>query len=346
MWVGIIFFSVLIHEFGHALTAIAFRQKAQIQLVALGGLTSFDGPKLRFWQQFLITFNGPLFGFFLFLLATLLLQMDFSTSPILFKILRSTQVANLFWTVVNLLPVIPLDGGQLLRIGLEAAFGLKGYKAALLVGAVIAFLLSFAFFITQAFLAGAIFFLFGFQSFDTWRKNRFASAQDREDGNRKILMLGEEALKTGKIEEAKKCFEQVQQKGEHGLLASAATQYLAFLLTQEGKNKEAYELLLPLRDHLAEDALCLLHKLAATQRDYSAVAELSSDCYQISPVLEVALRNARAFAYLKQAKPAGGWLQTAWQHGGFDLDELLQEEEFIPLKGNPEFKAFIDQLKR
>ena len=65
IWIGIIFFSVLIHEFGHALTAVAFRQRAQIQLVALGGLTSFEGPKLRFWQQFLITFNGPLFGFFL-----------------------------------------------------------------------------------------------------------------------------------------------------------------------------------------------------------------------------------------------------------------------------------------
>lgn len=96
IWVGIIFFSVLIHEFGHALTAVVFKQKTQIQLVALGGLTSYEGPKLRFWQQFLIAFNGPLFGFFLFLFTTLLLQMDLSTSPTIFKILKSAQIANLF----------------------------------------------------------------------------------------------------------------------------------------------------------------------------------------------------------------------------------------------------------
>jgi hypothetical protein len=47
VWMGIIFVSVLIHEFGHALTAVAIRQKANIQLVAMGGLTTFDGPKLK-----------------------------------------------------------------------------------------------------------------------------------------------------------------------------------------------------------------------------------------------------------------------------------------------------------
>lgn len=346
IWVGIIFFSVLIHEFGHALTAIAFRQKAQIQLVALGGLTSFEGPKLRFWQQFLIAFNGPLFGFFLFGFTTLLLQLDLSNFPLLFKILKSTQMANLFWTIINLLPVLPLDGGQLLRITLEAAFGLKGFKAALLSGAVIAALFSFYFFTVQAFLIGAIFFLFAFQSFDSWRKSRFATSGDREDENKQTLMLAEVALKEGKKGEAKQLFEQVRQKGEGGLLASAASQYLAFLYEQEEKHKDAYDLLIPFKKNLADDALCLLHKLAATQGDYSLVAELSSDCYQVSSTSEVALRNARAFAFLKQPKPAGGWLQTAYQHGGFDLDALLKEEEFASLKSDADFRSFVDQLQR
>ena len=110
IWVGIIVVSVLIHEFGHALTAVFFRQKARIQLIALGGVTTFDGPKLKFWQQFLITLNGPVFGFLLFLAATLLLQWKIA-SPVWYGILKTTQLANLFWTVVNLLPVLPLDGG-------------------------------------------------------------------------------------------------------------------------------------------------------------------------------------------------------------------------------------------
>jgi stage IV sporulation protein FB len=346
IWIGIIFFSVLIHEFGHALTAILFKQRAQIQLVALGGLTSYEGPKLRFWQQFLITFDGPLFGFFIFLFATVMLQMDLSGLPMIFKILKATQMANLFWTFVNLLPVLPLDGGQLLRIVLEAFFGLKGFKAALLAGAIIAALISFYFFILQAYLVGAIFFLFAFQSFDSWRKSRFATSGDREDENRQLFLSAEKALEGGKKEEAKQLFDQVRQKGEGGILARAACQYLALLESQEGKNKEAYDLLLPFKKHLDEDALCLLHKLAAIQKDYSLVAELSSDCYQASSTMDVALQNARAFAFLKQAKPAGGWLQTAWQHGALDLEALLKEEEFVSLKDNPEFRSFVDQLKK
>ena len=136
IWMGIIFFSVLFHEFGHALTALFFKQEARIQLIALGGVSMFDGPKLKFWQQFLITLNGPLFGFLIFLGATILLQ--FNVSPLVFKILKATQVANLFWTIVNLLPVLPLDGGQLLRIVLEGFFGVRGFKAALLIGAITA----------------------------------------------------------------------------------------------------------------------------------------------------------------------------------------------------------------
>src|SRR5438105_9521679 len=110
IWVGIIFISVLIHELGHALTAMCFRQKARIQFIALGGVTTFEGPKISYPKQFLITLNGPLFGFGLFLLATFLLPLSHSF-PLLGKILKMTQIANLFWTIVNLLPVLPLDGG-------------------------------------------------------------------------------------------------------------------------------------------------------------------------------------------------------------------------------------------
>ncbi|MBI3900754.1 MAG: M50 family metallopeptidase, partial [Chlamydiia bacterium] len=166
IWIGIILVSVVVHELGHALTAVLFRQKAKIQLVALGGLTAYDGPKLRFWQQFFIAFNGPLFGFFLFLAATFLLASHWIQSPVLISIIRVVQVANLFWTVVNLLPILPLDGGQILRIILEASFGVKGFKASLLIGAILATLFALACFVVHALLAGAIFFLFAYESFD------------------------------------------------------------------------------------------------------------------------------------------------------------------------------------
>jgi Zn-dependent protease len=169
-WVGIIFVSVLFHEFGHALMAILFGQKARIQLIAFGGVTSFDGPKLKSWQQFLVVLNGPLFGFLLFLAATWLLTLNLSQHPLFMGVLRAAQVANLFWTIVNLFPVLPLDGGQLLRIVLEAWFGVKGLKATLLIGAVLSTLFALGFFLMRQYLAGAFFCLFAFQSASAWKK--------------------------------------------------------------------------------------------------------------------------------------------------------------------------------
>ena len=343
IWMGIILVSVLFHEFGHAITAVLFKQKARIQLVALGGVTMYNGPKLKFWQQFLITFNGPLFGFLLFCIATVLLKFNW---PLVFtKVLLATQMANLFWTVMNLLPVLPLDGGQLLRIVLEASFGVKGFKASLLIGAVIAVLFALYFFLVQAFLIGAFFFMFAFQSFDSWRKSRYLTPEDRDDGNKEIIIRAEEALQAGKSEEAKQLFTQVREKVSEGVLFYTATQYLAFLNLKEEKREEAYELLLPIKDHIDDEAMCLLHELAAEHNNGQVVIDLSTHCYQIAPSQKMALNNARAFAILRQGKLAGGWLQTAWQFGGLNVETLLQEEAFEPLKGDPEFMSFIEDLK-
>ncbi|MBI3236126.1 MAG: M50 family metallopeptidase, partial [Chlamydiales bacterium] len=65
IWVGIIFISVLFHEFGHALMACLFGKKPRIELVALGGLTYHSGEGLSLGKQFLIVLNGPLFGLIL-----------------------------------------------------------------------------------------------------------------------------------------------------------------------------------------------------------------------------------------------------------------------------------------
>lgn len=345
IWIGIIFVSVLFHEFGHALTAVAFKQKASIQLVALGGLTSFDGPKLPFWKQFIIVFNGPLFGFLLFLAATVLLQFNLSDWPVWHGVLKWTQIANLFWTIANLLPVQPLDGGQLLRIVLEGLFGMKGVRASLLIGAILSALLAVVFFLIGALLGGSLFFLFAFQGFDAWRKSRLANRNDQDDETKILLAKAEEAFSQGKNEEAKTLFEQVRVKAPQGILSATASQYLAVLHMKSGEKKEAYELLLGLKKFLADDIRCLLHQLAAEFGNDQLVAELSADCYQIAPSQEMALRSARAFSRLNQPRMAGGWLQTAWQYGGLDLTAILDEPSFKALRGQKDFESFIEKLK-
>ncbi len=138
--------------------------------------------------------------------------------------------------------------------------------------------------------------------------------------------------------------EEVLSKSSTGLLGVAAAQYLAFLDMKEGRHREAYDLLLPIKEQIADESLCLLHQLAAEFKNYPVVAELSADCFQTAPTQEMALRNARAFAFLKQPKHAGGWLQTAWQEGNFDLQAVLKEEVFASIKDLPEFREFTDSL--
>jgi len=344
IWIGIILGSVLIHELGHALTAVFFGQKAKIQLVAFGGLTTYDGgPPLKFWQQFVIVFNGPLFGFGLCFLATFALKAPLS--PFMHEVFRSVQLANFLWSAVNLLPVLPLDGGQLLRIVLEGLFGLKGFKASLILGTLLSFLIACVAFVYGYFLAGAFFFLFAFQNFDTWRKARLAKAADRREENNQLMMQAENALKLGQNSEAKRLFELICSQSPGGILSLSAAQYLAFFDMKEGNKEEAYQRLLPIKDELAQESICLLHQLAFEHANDPLVADLSTACYQLAPSQEVALRNARSFARLKQPTAAGGWLQTAWQHGAFNLEEVLKESAFLKIKEDAAFLEFINPLK-
>ncbi len=169
IWFGIVFVSVLFHELGHALMAVLFRQKAVIQLVALGGLTSYEGPKLTFSKQFLIVLSGPLFGLILAGFALALLAWGVFTVPLLNHALALTLYANVFWSLVNLLPVQPLDGGQLLRIAFEAWFGLKGYRISLLFGACFAAAVAMAALLFAQILIGAFFALFALGEFTMTR---------------------------------------------------------------------------------------------------------------------------------------------------------------------------------
>jgi Zn-dependent protease len=344
IWVGIIFVSVLFHEFGHALTALIFGQHPRIELVALGGLTYHGGDKLPFWRQFFIVLNGPLFGFVLFLIASLLLLIPSLASGTVGSVINLTRIVNLFWTVVNLLPVLPLDGGQLLRIVLEGIFGLKGFKYALIASIAVAVGISLFFFLYQAFIIGALFFLFAFQSYDTYRRTRQLSEPDRNESLKQALAEAEGWMQGGQKEKAMNAFAKIRSLAKEGMIYILATQYLAFLKYQVGNAQETYDLLLSIRKELSGDALCLLHKAAFERKDYSLVAELSGICFQTWPTADTALRNACAHASLSQITPAIGWLQTAAQEGVKNIPDILQDTCFDPIRSDPSFQHFLSSL--
>ncbi len=342
IWIGVILISVLVHEFGHATTAVFFGLKPRIELVALGGLTYHRGDQLPFWKQFFIVLNGPIFGFMLFLIAWGLLKLPALATGLLAGIVTLFFWINLLWTVLNLVPVMPLDGGQLLRIVLESIFGPKGFRYSLLTGMIIATGVSLFFFLYQNFLIGALFFLFAFQSFDMFRKMRNFTKKDQSSHLKQALEEAEKNLQEGQKEKALFTFEKIRSEAKEGMIYTLATQYLAFLKHDLGKSKEAYELLFPLRSDLSSDALCLLHKVAFEQDNFDLVAELGPGCFTTLQSPEVALRNSFALAKLQQAKPSIGWLETAFQEGLDNLQEVLSSPYFDPIRSEPIFKKFLD----
>lgn len=341
IWVGIIFFSVLIHEYGHALTAALFGREPRIELVAFGGLTYHDGDQLPIWKQFLIVFNGPLFGFFLYLGAAAVMQFVPLTNPYLHTTVDTFRWVNLFWTLLNLLPVMPLDGGQLLRIVLEGVWGVRGVKYALFASMVLGAIISLFFFLYQSFLIGALFFLLAFQSYDTWRKGRLLKEQDRSEPLKQELEEAELLLHEGKKEEATRLFERIRDESKEGMIFILATQYLSYLKYEQGDSAIAYKLLLSIREKLSSDAVLLLHKAAFDEKDYLLAAELGGECFQMWPSVETALRNAYASAALAQVEPAVGWLETAIKEGLENLSEILQDTTFDKIRQEPAFVEFI-----
>jgi Zn-dependent protease len=114
--------SILVHEFGHVLGVRRLLQApAIVVLWALGGLCIYRATP-RPGQQAVISLLGPATSFALggLSVAVYLLLPE---APLPHRFLEVMIWINLVWGLVNLLPVVPLDGGQALRAGLRAGLG-------------------------------------------------------------------------------------------------------------------------------------------------------------------------------------------------------------------------------
>lgn len=149
-WVAVIFVSILVHELGHALTARSFGSEVAIELNAIGGLTSWTipdrdmGPGRRALVAAAGSATGLLFGGLVWLGALPFGPYDELTG----FILNNLVFVNVFWGLLNWLPIRPLDGGHLLTSLLEKFAPHRGERIA-----------NFVFFVTAASaLAAAVVF--------------------------------------------------------------------------------------------------------------------------------------------------------------------------------------------
>jgi Zn-dependent protease len=340
VWVAIIFVSVLFHEFGHALTALAFGQRSIIELVALGGVTRRrGGAKLSLWKEFLIVLDGPLFGLVLAFAAFYILQfIDKNTHPMWFYAFKVTANVNVFWTILNLLPVQPLDGGHLLRIIFEGIFGFRGVKIALFLSTLFAVGLAVLSFVGGEFFIGAIFLIFTFESYRMWQASLSVTAQDNDMSTQLLLKEAEKEIRDGNTQAGIEKLRQVRQKSEKGLIYLTASQHLAEHLADEGEYQEAFDILSPIKGKLPPEKLRLLQQLAFKIGDWASTISVGGKAYQANPTYDVALTNALAHAQLGEDRPAVGWLQRAIRDGMPNLRAILSKTEFDAIRNSPLFK--------
>lgn len=118
IWAIVVFFSILIHELGHAFTGRRFGANPEIVLHAFGGAAVMHGARFNRRQDLLVTAAGPGASILLGSLALAALVYLPIPSPDVRETLVDLVWINYFWTLINLLPIQPLDGGLLLRTAL------------------------------------------------------------------------------------------------------------------------------------------------------------------------------------------------------------------------------------
>ena len=343
LWAIVAFFSVLIHEYGHALTALFFGQKAQIQLVALGGLTLRSGNKLSAWKEFIIVLNGPLAGFGLFAISYLVLHQIGENRGLLSYFFMISMYANLFWTILNLLPIHPLDGGKLISIVLQGLFGIKGLQFSLLLSCLLGLGMSLLFFLSHSLLMGSLFLMMVFEGYQAWRASLGMTSQDHNEELKALLKESEVSLQKEDLELAQQQLEQIRELSKQGIIYETASEYLAALLSRRQQYEEAYHVLLPLKKGLSADAVLLLHQLAYCNRDWKEVVAIGDRAYQLRSNYETAVLNAIGYAALGQEMPSIGWLQCAVRDGISNLQDLVRIPEFHSIRLLPAFQEFLER---
>jgi len=137
LWVVCTFVSVLLHELGHMTAARIFGQRSNIILSNMGGLTIGNFAALARWQRIVVSLAGPGIGFavyfFLRFMEAQIMQRDhriLTNHELVADGYRFLILMTLVWNLFQLIPIIPLDGGMVMREIVEWIFRRHGVTLA------------------------------------------------------------------------------------------------------------------------------------------------------------------------------------------------------------------------
>jgi Zn-dependent protease len=196
LWMFVIFVSILVHELGHAVAFRRFGQDSYIILHFAGGLTvpesinwgdSYAQVRLTPNQNIFISLAGPFAGFLLAILIILIgialggtpifswllgfipipsVILPYETGP-LSLMFAAFIFINVFWGLINLLPVFPLDGGNVARYTLIQTDPINGLRTSLWLSVITGAIVAIAgfIFLQSIFMA----FMFGYLAFQSFQ---------------------------------------------------------------------------------------------------------------------------------------------------------------------------------
>jgi Zn-dependent protease/CBS domain-containing protein len=136
--VAMLFVCVVLHEFGHALTARNFGIGTRsITLSPLGGIAQLERMSNKPWEEFWIAIAGPAVNVVIALVLGAGIFAGYAVyAPIAdtlaWQFLLYLMAMNIGLVVFNLIPAFPMDGGRVLRAIL--ALGLGQYRATRIAG--------------------------------------------------------------------------------------------------------------------------------------------------------------------------------------------------------------------
>lgn len=194
IWVVVVFFSILVHELGHVLAMRMYGQDGSILLHAGGGLaipTSYGWGRgrggLTRQEQIIVSLAGPLAGFMVaavvlgivYLVGGVILmdwllfiiplpQAFLPTAGFVVNVFIQMMLwVNIFWGLINLLPIYPLDGGQVARQLFAGADPWDGVRKSLILSLVAAGVMALVGLVYLGSVYMAL--LFGFLAFQSYQ---------------------------------------------------------------------------------------------------------------------------------------------------------------------------------
>lgn len=217
LWAVCITVSLLAHELGHALVAKTFGLSPRILLHGFGGLTQHQRAA-NATHEALIIASGPAAGLALGIVTVGVVfvvgAVDLRSAAVL-TMVDALLYINFFWSAVNLLPLWPLDGGQLFRLGVlrvlspRDAHRVTHGLSLLLLAVALYFLHDSMFGIVLVAMLGWS----NVQAFQATAHMRAVRAERRTDES-EMLARAREALAAGNAREAARLGHQLRADGQ------------------------------------------------------------------------------------------------------------------------------------